>query len=63
MLPACFLLLLPAVDGSCRLSERLQEGRGETGSSDNKLDLDKERVVRTRQEMAAEAAELRKLFS
>jgi hypothetical protein len=33
----------------CRLSE--------------KLDLDKERVVRTREEMAAEAAELRKLFA
>ncbi|WIA15547.1 hypothetical protein OEZ85_002180 [Tetradesmus obliquus] len=28
-----------------------------------KLDLDKERVVRTREEMAAEAAELRKLFA
>lgn len=62
MLPACLLVVaLSAVDGA-RLSERLQEGKGE-GGSDNKLDLDKDRVVRTRQEMAAEAAELRKLFS
>jgi hypothetical protein len=42
-----------------RLGER-QEGEG---SQSDKLDLDKERVVRTRQEMAAEAAELRKLFA
>lgn len=59
---ACLLAVaLSTVDGA-RLSERLQDGKGQ-GGSDNKLDLDKDRVVRTRQEMAAEAAELRKLFS
>jgi hypothetical protein len=51
-----------------RLSESLQgEGKGEgapakKAPANSKMDLDKDRVVRTREEMAAEAAELRKLF-
>jgi hypothetical protein len=49
------LLLLLLLLG--RLGERQEAAEGD------KLDLDKERVVRTREEMAAEAAELRQLFS
>jgi hypothetical protein len=42
----------------CRLSKGLES----SSKGAEHLDLDKERVARTREEMAAEAAELRKLF-
>jgi hypothetical protein len=52
------LLLLLLLLG--RLGERQEAAESVKG---DKLDLDKERVVRTREGMAAEAAELRQLFS
>lgn len=54
-LPMCCMSVAPLL--ACRLGDRADSNQA------NKLDLDKERVVRTREEMAAEAAELRKLFS
>lgn len=47
---------------SSRLSAPAHNNSNSSSSESGKLDLDKDRVVRTREEMAAEAAQLRQLF-
>ena len=56
-----------AMDDASQQAQQAQRqaaagGKGGDGGGDERLDLDKERVVRTPQDMAAEAAQLRALF-